>query len=40
MRAIHETGYQGYVAQEFISRQKTNAEKIASLKKAIQLCDI
>lgn len=40
MRAIHETGYQGYVAQEFISRQKTNTEKIASLKKAIQICDI
>ncbi len=40
MRAIHETGYQGYVAQEFISRQKTNAEKIASLKKAIHICDI
>jgi len=40
MRAIHQTGYQGYVAQEFISRQKTNADKITSLKKAIQHCDI
>ncbi|MFM7672800.1 MAG: hydroxypyruvate isomerase family protein [Bacteroidota bacterium] len=40
MRAIHETGYQGYVAQEFISAVKTNSEKIASLKKAIQICDI
>jgi len=40
MRAIHQTGYQGYVAQEFISEKKTNTEKIASLKKAIQICDI
>jgi len=40
MRAIHQTGYQGYVAQEFISEKKTNTEKIASLKKAIEICDI
>lgn len=40
MRAIHETGYQGYVAQEFISQAKSNNDKIASLKKAIQICDI
>lgn len=40
MRAIHQTGYQGYVAQEFISQAKTNNDKIASLKKAIQICDI
>lgn len=40
MRAIHETGYQGYVAQEFISLAKTNAEKIDRLKKAIRICDI
>jgi len=40
MRAIHQTGYQGYVAQEFISEKKTNTDKIASLKKAIQICDI
>lgn len=40
MRAIHQTGYKGYVAQEFISQAKTNNDKIASLKKAIQICDI
>ena len=40
MRAIHQTGYQGYVAQEFISEKKTTTDKIASLKKAIQICDI
>lgn len=37
MRAIVETGYKGYVAQEFIPAA---TDKIASLKKAIQICDI
>lgn len=37
MRAILETGYKGYVAQEFIPAA---ADKIASLKKAIQICDV
>ncbi|MGZ3755977.1 MAG: hydroxypyruvate isomerase family protein [Mucilaginibacter sp.] len=37
MQAIKATGYKGYVAQEFVPKQ---ADKLASLKKAIQICDI
>jgi hydroxypyruvate isomerase len=40
MRAIHATGYTGYVAQEFISIKKDPQEKIEALRSAIQLCDI
>ena len=37
MKAIVATGYKGYVAQEFIPSQE---DKIASLKKAIKICDV
>jgi hydroxypyruvate isomerase len=37
MQAISDTGFKGYVAQEFIPAHK---DKIASLKKAIEICDI
>ncbi|KLT65905.1 hydroxypyruvate isomerase family protein [Pedobacter sp. BMA] len=37
MKAIAETGFKGYVAQEFIPK---NADKLGSLKKAIAICDI
>jgi hydroxypyruvate isomerase len=37
MKAIHETGFKGYVAQEFIPK---NLNKLKSLKKAIAICDI
>ena len=37
MKAIHATGFKGYVAQEFIPKQK---DKLASLQQAIQICDI
>lgn len=37
MQAIHKTGFKGYVAQEFIP---TREDKIASLHKAIQICDV
>lgn len=37
MKAIVETGFKGFVAQEFIPK---NADKLASLKKAISICDI
>ena len=37
MRAIVETGFKGYVAQEFIPAAK---DKVASLKKAIEICDV
>ncbi|MFV5693217.1 hydroxypyruvate isomerase family protein [Flavobacterium sp. LT1R49] len=37
MKAIAETGFKGFVGQEFIPK---NADKIGSLKKAITICDI
>ena len=37
LRAIRATGFTGYVAQEFIPKQP---DKIASLRKAVQLCDV
>lgn len=37
MKAIAETGFTGFVGQEFIPKQK---DKMASLKKAIAICDI
>jgi hydroxypyruvate isomerase len=37
MKAIVATGYKGYVAQEFIPVAK---DKLASLKKAIDICDV
>lgn len=40
MRAIHETGYEGYVAQEFISKAANSTGKIAALSRAITICDI
>ena len=40
MRAIVETGYKGYVAQEFMPTGKTSEEKLAALKKAIDICDV
>jgi len=40
MKAIVATGYQGYVAQEFIPTGKTMNDKIAALKKAVNICDV
>ena len=37
MRAIVETGFKGFVAQEFIP---TNEDKLASLKEAVHICDV
>jgi hydroxypyruvate isomerase len=37
MKAIVETGYTGFVGQEFIPR---NPDKIASLRQAVKLCDV
>ena len=37
MKAIAATGYKGFVAQEFIPKEK---DKLGSLKKAIEICDI
>jgi len=40
MKAIVETGFKGYVAQEFIPNEKDNEAKIAALKKSVKLCDV
>lgn len=42
MRAIVETGYDGYVAFEYspANRAATNEERIESLRKAIAICDV
>jgi hydroxypyruvate isomerase len=40
MNAIVKTGFKGYVAQEFIPARKTNEERIASLQKAVSICDV
>lgn len=40
MKAIAETGYKGYVAQEFMPTGKTTEEKMAALKDAVHRCDI
>ncbi|MDB5120638.1 MAG: hydroxypyruvate isomerase [Sphingobacteriales bacterium] len=37
MKAILETGFKGYVAQEFIPKRP---DKIASLKQGVQICDV
>jgi hydroxypyruvate isomerase len=37
MKAIVETGYKGYVGQEFVP---TNPDKLAALKKCILICDV
>ncbi|MEL0201188.1 MAG: TIM barrel protein, partial [Flavobacteriaceae bacterium] len=37
MQAIAETGYQGYVAQEFLPTDKTSLQ---ALEKAVGICDV
>ncbi len=37
MRAIIETGFKGFVAQEFIPQQQ---DKLASLKRCVNICDV
>jgi len=37
MKAIVDTGFKGYVAQEFIPSW---TDKLAALKKGIQICDV
>jgi hydroxypyruvate isomerase len=37
MRAIKATGYTGYIGQEFVPKR---ADKIASLKQGVEICDI
>jgi hydroxypyruvate isomerase len=40
IKAIADTGFKGYIAQEFIPTAKDKEGKIAAVKKAIQICDI
>lgn len=40
MKAILETGFKDYVAQEFVSAAKEKEDKIAELKKAVGICDV
>jgi len=40
MKAIKETGFKDYVAQEFIPTGKDTKEKIAALKQAVITCDV
>lgn len=40
MRAILDTGYTGYVAQEFVPTPKDNEGKIEALKKCVRICDV
>lgn len=40
MKAIVETGFKGYVAQEFIPKRDNNEARLASLKKAVEICDV
>ena len=40
MKAILETGFTDYVAQEFLPTGDNNEVKIAQLKKAVKICDI
>jgi hydroxypyruvate isomerase len=37
MKAILDTGYKGYVAQEFIPKR---SDPIASLRQGVQICDV
>jgi hydroxypyruvate isomerase len=39
-KAIVATGFKGYLAQEFIPTPSSNEGKVASLKDAIQICDV
>ena len=37
IKALMETGYKGFVGQEFVPAQE---DKIASLEKCIRICDV
>ncbi len=40
MKTIYETGFKGFVAQEFISTADSKEGKIAELNKAVKICDL
>jgi hydroxypyruvate isomerase len=40
MKAIVDTGFQGYVAQEFIPSKKEKEHQLAALANAVRICDV
>ena len=40
IKAVVDTGYKGYLAQEFIPTATENSDKIKALKTAVKLCDV
>ncbi len=40
VKAIVDTGFKGYLAQEFVPTGKTDKEKIAALKDGVRRCDV
>ncbi|MFT4092611.1 MAG: TIM barrel protein [Niabella sp.] len=40
MKAIYDTGFKGYVSQEFIPTGKTDAENFKALEHAVHVCDV
>jgi hydroxypyruvate isomerase len=40
MKAIIDTGFKGYVAQEFIPSKKEKEQQLASLASAVKICDV
>jgi hydroxypyruvate isomerase len=40
IQAVADTGFKGYLAQEFIPTGKEKEDKIKALKKAVKLCDV
>ena len=40
IKAVLDTGFKGYLAQEFIPTATTKEDKIKALKKAVKLCDV
>ena len=40
MKAIHETGFKGYVAQEFMAKGESKEVKLKAIENGIKVCDI
>lgn len=40
IKAIVDSGYKGYIAQEFMPTGKTNDDKVTALKDAVKRCDV
>lgn len=40
MEEIKKTGYTGFIGQEFVPTGKTNEEKLAALKQAVEICEV